>query len=238
MAESCKGGRFGSTQSTVLALKAIVANDKALARPKAPGSVQLLVDDKPVGEPVAFDTGTQGAIQLPDIQHLLTPGEHTIAVHMKGGSSMPYAVAVNLHTAKPNSSKECQVRLEVALADQTVNEGAVTEAKVVCTNRADDTIPTPVAIIGLPGGLEVRHDQLKELVKSGRIAAYEVIGREVVLYWRAMSPKQTVELPISLTAAIPGTYTGPASRAYLYYTDEHKHWTDPLKVAIRPRAAD
>jgi len=31
-----------------------------------------------------------------------------------------------------------------------------------------------VAIVGLPGGLEPRHDQLKELVKAGRIAAYEV----------------------------------------------------------------
>ena len=32
-------------------------------------------------------------------------------------------------------------------------------------------LPTPVAIIGIPGGLEVRHDQLKELVKAGTIAA-------------------------------------------------------------------
>ena len=34
LAESCKAGRFGSTQSTVLALRAIVAYDKARARPE------------------------------------------------------------------------------------------------------------------------------------------------------------------------------------------------------------
>jgi hypothetical protein len=57
----------------------------------------------------------------------------------------------------------------------------------------------------------------------------------VVLYWRALKPEERVELSISLIAAVPGTYTGPASRAYLYYTDEHKHWAEGLKAEIRPK---
>jgi uncharacterized protein YfaS (alpha-2-macroglobulin family) len=92
-----------------------------------------------------------------------------------------------------------------------------------------------VAIVGLPGGLEVRHDQLKELVQAGRIAAYEVRGREVVLYWRDLAAGQEVELPISLVAALPGTYQAPASRAYLYYGDEDKHWVAGGTVEITPR---
>jgi hypothetical protein len=82
--------------------------------------------------------------------------------------------------------------------------------------------------------LEVRHDQLKELVKSGKIAAYEVLGRQVVLYWRSLKAQEKVQLPLSLVAAIPGTYTGPASRAYLYYTDEFKTWAAPLRITITP----
>jgi len=62
-----------------------------------------------------------------------------------------------------------------------------------------------------------------------------VLGREVVLYWRALKAEERVDLPISLIAAIPGTYTGPASRAYLYYTDEHKHWIDGLEARITPK---
>ena len=92
-----------------------------------------------------------------------------------------------------------------------------------------------MAIIGLPGGLEPRHDQLKELVKKGTIDAYEVIGREVVLYWRGLAAEAKVDVPLSLIAAVPGTYTGPASRAYLYYTDEHKQWVDRVKVTVKPK---
>ena len=82
----------------------------------------------------------------------------------------------------------------------------------------------------------MRHDQLKELVKSGKIATYEVLGRDLVLYWRSLAGSESVELPIRVLAAIPGSYTGPASRTYLYYTDEDKCWTEGLRVEIAPRA--
>ncbi len=238
LAEVCKAGRFGSTQSTVLALKAIVEYDKSRAKPKAPGSLQLIVDGRPMGEPVAFGEDTQGAIELPDMTELLGPGKHTLQLKMAGGSDMPYSMAIDYNTLKPVSAEACKVHLDVALSDRRIGEGAVTEARVAVVNRTGEPIPTPVAIIGVPGGLEVRHDQLKELVKAEKIAAYEVIGREVVLYWRSLDAEQRVELPISMVAAIPGTYTGPASRTYLYYTDEHKHWIDGLKIEIAPRLAE
>jgi hypothetical protein len=235
LAEQCKAGRFGSTQSTILALKAIVAYDQSRALPKAPGELALIVDGRAVGSPVKFDEKTQGSISLPELP-VLSAGKHAVEIRMAGGSQMPYSVAARFSRLKPDSSEECRLHLEVSLASQKMNEGSVTEARVVVVNRSNETVPTPTAIIGLPGGLEVRHDQLKELVKAGKIAAYEVLGREVVLYWRALAPEARVTLPLSLVAAIPGTYTGPASRAYLYYTNEHKHWTDGLRVEIEPLA--
>ena len=235
LATVCKGGRFGSTQSTILALRAIVAYDLARAQPKAAGSLQLIVDGKPVGEPVVFTEDTQGAIELDSIGERLTPGKHQIQVVMEGGSSMPYSITADYNTLKPNSSQQCKLHLEVALADQRMGEGMATEADVTVINRSDERVPTPTAIIGIPAGLEVRHDQLKELVASGKIAAYEVRGREVVLYWLAMEAEQRVDLSVSLIAAIPGTYTAPASRAYLYYTDEHKVWSDGLTATISPK---
>lgn len=235
LAESCKAGRFGSTQSTVLALRAIVAYDQSRAKPKSPGSLQLTVDGSPVGIPTPFTADTQGGIELPDATAALTPGKHQVQIQMTGGSQMPYSATLKYHRLKPDSSDVCKVHLEVALRDKTVDEGGVTEAAVAVVNRTGETIPMPVAIIGVPGGLEVRHDQLKELVKAGKIAAYEVLGRDVVLYWRALKPEERVELPISLVAAVPGTYTSPASRAYLYYTDEHKHWVEGMKVEIRAK---
>ena len=232
LADSCKGGRYGSTQSTVLALRAIVAYDKARAHPTAPGKVLLIVDDEPVGTAIDFDEHSQGAIKLPDFSGRLIPGKHTIAVKMIDGSALPFALAVNYNSIVPASSDACKLHMTTKLRDARTTEGAITQADVTVTNTTDQTVPTPIAIVGLPGGLEVRYDQLKELVKADRIAAYEVRGREVVLYWRDMQPRESVQIPLSVIAAIPGIYTGPASRAYLYYADENKQWSDGMKISI------
>jgi hypothetical protein len=66
-------------------------------------------------------------------------------------------------------------------------------------------------------------------------AACEVRGREVILYWRSLDADQVVRVPLSLTAAVPGTYAGPASRAYLYYGDEDKQWQPGMTVDIAAR---
>ena len=233
--ESNKNGRFGSTQSTILALRSIIAYDAAQARPKTSGRIVFTVDGKTIGTPMAFTPNTQGAIVMPDIAGELGPGKHAIVLKMEEGSSMPFSMTVKYYSILPDSAEQAQVGIQVVLKDRQIQEGGVTEAIVSIANRSDQPIPTPVAIIGIPGGLEVRHDQLKELVKSGRIDAYEVIGREVVLYWRFLKANDKFDLPLSLVAAVPGSYSGPASRAYLYYTDEFKNWAPGLNVNIVPR---
>ena len=40
---------------------------------------------------------------------------------------------------------------------------------------------------------------------------------------------------MDLHGSIAGSYTGKASSAYLYYTDEFKSWCPGLQVVIRPQ---
>jgi uncharacterized protein YfaS (alpha-2-macroglobulin family) len=235
LAEACQGGRYGSTQSTVLALRAIVDYDAARNRPRAAGSVTLLVDGKPIGAPIAFDEKTDSALQFADAGSALVAGPHVIELVMQDGSEMPFAVEVKFNRQSPESSPDCPLALGVELTSDRFVEGEIGEATVVLTSHSSEPLPMAVAIVGLPGGLEPRHEQLKELVRSKTVAAYEVIGREIVLYFRSLEPNAEKRIPLSLVAAVPGTYTGPASRAYLYYGDENKAWTPGFKVEIAAR---
>jgi len=91
-----------------------------------------------------------------------------------------------------------------------------------------------MGIIGIPGGCEPRHEQLQELVQSKQIANYEIRGREIAIYLRGMNEKETLKFKIDIVARIPGIYTGPASRSYLYYTNEDKYWVKGLTCSIKP----
>jgi len=102
-------------------------------------------------------------------------------------------------------------------------------------NKENEGQGMTVAILGLPGGLTVTYEKLQNLVKAHVIDFFEIKGREVIFYWRGLSPKQKIFLEIEVIATIPGKYTGPASYAYLYYNDENKFWNDPITVDITPK---
>lgn len=229
--EQCKNGRFGSTQSTVLVLKAINAYDAARAKPTNDGSIQLFIDNQKFGKPISFTKDTKGAISLPDFSAALDSGEHLISAKMSAGSLMPYSIEVKYNTNIPEDSEKCNLELTTKLNNLKIREGESTEGVVTIKVKGNDA-PTPIAIIGIPAGLEPRHEQLQELVGEGKIAAYEVIGRTVVLYWRGLRKNTELVIPLSLNARVPGKYTAPASRAYLYYTPEYKDWQSGLEVEI------
>jgi hypothetical protein len=196
--------------------------------------VTLFLDGQPLHQ-VTFPADQEGPIVLPDLAETLAPGRHVVRLAMEGGADMPYAFRVRYHAITPPSSPQALVQVRTQVAKAEVAEGETVEVRVGVRNASDEGQPMAVAIVGLPGGLEARAAQLEDLVKSGTVDAFETRGREVVLYWRSLAPGAQHALTIDCVAAVPGTWTGPASRAYLYYTDEHKDWTGGLGVTIRAR---
>ncbi len=234
--ERCQGGRFGSTQATVLALRAIVLYDALRARPALPGTAELWVDGQPAGE-VAFEAGAEGPIALPSFAAALTPGEHAIELRLVGGASLPGSLVVRYRADTPASSPAAKVRLETALVAEGLTEGEVGELRVRLRNVTPEGLPMTIAIVGVPGGCRVLTDRLEELERGGAFDFVETRGREVILYWRGLAPEASREVILPFVAEIGGTSTAPASRTYLYYADDHEHWVagETLEVAIRGR---
>ena len=84
--------------------------------------------------------------------------------------------------------------------------------------------------------LKVPEKQLTDLREKGVISYFETRDRELILYWRHLTPEQKITLTVDLVCDVPGAYRGPASRGYLYYDADHKHWVDPLAIKIAPKA--
>ena len=164
-------------------------------------------------------------------------GNVTIELVALGTQNMRYTIDVATHVTKPDSDEKCPVRLTTELSGELDSAGAVADGSLLkvstrLTNVTQQGQPMTVAIIGLPGGVEPRAEQLDELRDAGQFDYYELRPREVILYWRTIEPAAVKEVDFDVTATVPGRYTGPASRAYLYYTAEQKQWVEPLKVTI------
>jgi hypothetical protein len=238
-------GAFGSTQSTILALKALLAFAKSKKSVVEPGELKLTVNGKIVGTQ-AFDGSFKDTltIEVPDAESLLKGGANNVEIGISGKSVLPYCFSWTYQALTPKSAAGTPIRLQAKLDREGAQDGEVVHMQVTVENTADKGQGMVTAIIGIPAGLNLPEnlEQLKTYARlrnngteAGKIAFFEVKGRELVLYWRQMGPKEKIELPIDLICRVPGEYRGPASRAYVYYNADTKHWINPVMMAVKPK---
>jgi uncharacterized protein YfaS (alpha-2-macroglobulin family) len=224
-------GQWGATQATVLSLKAFLAYIEATKKTQGPGSVIVQVNGK-VLKSVNYEAGHKDPIVVDGLGTLLKSGSNDIKLLVDGKDALPYTVVVRSRSLQPATSKEAVVDLKVVADKTSVKMGEPVRVTATITNKTTTGQPMTIARIGLPGGLVSQDWQLKKLREDGKIAFFETRAREVIVYFRALAPSASLEVPLDLIATVPGSYTAPASTAYLYYTDEHKVWVEPLKVDI------
>jgi len=232
--QSVRGGRgtFGATQATIVALRALTAYAAANRTMREDGVLQVFEGDRLlVRQP--FSASDTQAMKF-ELWNQLEPGEHTLRIDVTGGGKSPLAWSgeVRYHAEKPADDPLTKTSLTTALRASDVEEGRTVALDVVLENVTDEELPTPMAIVGLPAGLEISSEVLEDMKQAQRFSYWELKGRELVLYWRKLDASERVELTFDLTARVPGTTRGPASRTYLYYTPEQKQWAQPLEIEV------
>jgi hypothetical protein len=233
-------GGFGSTQSTIMALKALIVYAKQNAHPPEAGEIKFLVGGKPVGTRQFTENDVEViALEVEKPEELFPGGAKTeVEIVTTARHPYPFALSYTGTTLTPVSAERCAVRVETKLGRDKANEGETVPLTVTLDNREKQGQGMAVAIVGLPAGMKVPTDmkQLIDLREQGTISFFEIRGRELVIYWRELAPDQKITLTVDLVCDVPGEYRGPASRGYLYYNADHKHWVEPLSIKIIPMA--
>jgi len=139
----CKDGAFGSTQSTILALKAIVRYD-ILHSMKKPGTLAVSINGTEVTKLVVnyAEKDSNGAIEFELSKYFNKPGNYKITLKSDDGLELPYSVAVNYNTIKPDNDDSCEVELSTKLSSNEFTEGDGGEIDVVMKNLNKKTRTT------------------------------------------------------------------------------------------------
>jgi hypothetical protein len=227
-------GTFGATQATITALRALTAYAQRHRTQRQDGTLRVWRGDELLVERAFAATDTEAiACELWD---RLSPGPQTLRLELEGGGeALPWALDVAYHSEQPADDPEAKVALTTSLRTPTVREGDPIAIDVELENRTDGALPMTLAIVGLPAGLELPTRVLEDLQRADTFAFWELRGRELALYWRDLAPGARRRFTLDAIARIPGRSTGPASRAYLYYTPQQRRWAAPLQVEVAPR---
>lgn len=225
-------GAFGSTNSTVLALRALIRHAEFAKQTETSGVIEVLADGHTIIEQ-SYDAGRTEPIVIRGLEQGLDAGPHRFEVRFNGVKQpLPYVLAANWYSSLPQSQEMCAVDLETSLAQAFAQQGETVRLTAELRNKTTGGLPMTMAILGIPAGLSAQPWQLKEMKEKGILDFYEVLDNELVCYFRQMKPSEEKVLNFDLKADLPGSYAAPASRAYLYYTDEFKTWNQPLEVSV------
>ncbi|MCG8319954.1 MAG: MG2 domain-containing protein [Cytophagales bacterium] len=226
-------GGFGSTQATATALKALTAYAQLLGTTPDDGEIQILVDHQII-ERLPYEKETKEKLVLDTFARNFESNKvHSLRILYNGtGKPLSYSVDLQWYTKKPLSNAQCQVSLATSLDKPAVKVNETVRLTASLKNKSSEGLPMTMAVIGIPAGLSVQPWQLKELQEKQVFDFYELEGGKLILYYREMAPKAIQTVKLDLKAEIPGTYTGAASSAYLYYTDEYKHWVEGNSISI------
>lgn len=211
---------YGSTQSTVLALKAMVAFH-LLAGERQQHGTRFFLNNQAI-QPLASLPVESGMNQL-----RITNSDGT-------RQTIPFSLEVSYQTLQPPSSDSARVKIMTRLHKNRTTVGSTVRFNVEVSNITQETLPMSIAKIGIPAGLSLQHEQLRELMESGKVAYYEIFDNYLVLYWRGLEAGITKTIDLDLKAEVAGRYQAKASNTYLYYTPEHKHWEAGTSVVIDP----
>ena len=223
---------FGSTQSTVLAMKALIEHAQFSTKLNTDGVVKLMIDGNEVAQQ-AFTSEQKTPIVFDKISTHFTEGNHDVKILFADTeTALPFDLSVNYFTNLPRNDADCKVNLKTTLQTPSGKVGENIRLTIQLQNTTSEVLPNTIAKIGIPSGLNLQPWQLKELQEKLAFDYYEIMNGYLVLHYRGMAANEMREVNLDLKADLAGTYEAPASVAYLYYTNELRNWSKPESVEI------
>jgi hypothetical protein len=228
-------GDWGSTQATILAIKALLEDGGAAKKPEKPVHVKLRVNGKEVlgafreinGE--TFDLMQQ--VEIP-----VEEGENTVELEADGELSASYQVAGRFYlpwhlAPRPEAPP---LSIEVAYDKEEIDLDGVLHATAVLTYRGRETFMV-IADLGIPPGFEPDASAFERLKEKGAVDKYALTGRQITLYFGKVTQGQSIRVEYDLRPRFPVIAQSPASGAYEYYTPDNNGVSGPRKVVVRER---
>ncbi|MFK8009068.1 MAG: carboxypeptidase-like regulatory domain-containing protein [Saprospiraceae bacterium] len=223
---------FGSTQSTVLAMKALIEHAQFSTKLNTDGVVKLTIDGNEVARQV-FTSEQKTPIVFDKISTYFTEGNHDVKVLFGDTeTALPFDLSVKYFTNLPTNDATCKVNLKTTLQNSSGKVGENIRLTIQLQNTTNEVLPNTIAKIGIPSGLNLQPWQLKVLQEKLAFDYYEIMNGYLVLHYRGMAANEIKEVNLDLKADLAGTYEAPASVAYLYYTNELRNWSKPESVEI------
>jgi uncharacterized protein YfaS (alpha-2-macroglobulin family) len=213
-------GTWWSTQSTVMALKALIFALENGAQPFS-GTVRIYVDNA-LQKTLAIEKKDSDLTFSWSTTENLSPSMK-VRLEFDGQGSPLYQIVTSAYVPWAFAPKgEEPVRISVNYDRTRLTADDTLSAKVKVENTTKDGLKMLIVDLGVPPGFSPSTEDLEVLKAKGSIQRYQLTGWQIILYLDGIAAHQTLTFTYRLEAKYPVKVQGAEARVYEYYNPQNE----------------
>jgi hypothetical protein len=225
-------GTWGSTQGTILALRALLASLKGSAE-DIDATVTVRINGTEA-ESFRVTPENSDVMRLVDLKEFTQKGENEVELRFEGQGSSLYEIVTKYYLpwARGVPPSEELLSIEVDYDKTELQTDDLVTCGVKIRNNRPGIAHMVIVDLGIPPGFDVQTPDLNELV-GREIERYSLTGRQVIIYLDQVEGGHPVEFSYRLKAKFPIRAKTPTSRVYEYYNPEIGSLEQPIEMVVK-----
>jgi len=232
-------GTWGSTQATIMALRALLTSmEKGAADVRGP--VTVLVNGKPVGKLVLTPENNDLLHQFV-FKSLDSQNAATVEIQFEGKGGLAYQVVGSYFLPWDQKPAGEPLSIDVVYDRTRLVKDDIATATATVRNNMNKAANMVMVDLGIPPGFDLLSEDLQAYeeksagLRSARLSKFSLTATQAILYFDSFAPSETVALKFRLRAKYPIHARTFKSRVYEYYDPEISSVARPVQLEVRER---
>jgi type II secretory pathway pseudopilin PulG len=223
----------GSTQATILCMRALLAASSASLGQDFESTVTVLLNGQNI-ETFRINKDNSDVMKQIDLSKFLKAGANQIQLRQSPSGELPillsgvYWLPAPKPASVPAHADPLEINLQYDRTTLAVNDQL--NCAVTVKNNTGQVINMAIVDLGIPPGFDVDTAAFETMQESGQIEKHEVTGTQVILYLRQLSNETPFQFNCAFRAKYPLRVQTPTSAAYEYYQPQNRAESKPVTL--------
>jgi hypothetical protein len=232
-------GTWGTTQATIMALRALLTSTEKGAS-DVRGTVAVLLNGRSV-EKLALTPENNDLLHQFVFKDIDAHGASTVALQFEGKGSLAYQIVGSYYLPWDEKPAVTPLSIDVAYDRTSLAQDDIATASVIVKNNSGKIANMVMVDLGIPPGFDLLSEDLQDYQagstgrKSGHLSKFSLTTTQALLYFDSLAPRDKVTFKYRLRAKHPIRARTFKSRVYEYYDPEVNSISRPVQMEVRNR---
>ena len=229
-------GTWGTTQATIMALRALLLATQ-LSASDVHGTLQVALDGREV-KTLNLTANNNDLLHQFVFKGIDAHRPTSVRLHFEGTGSLAYQVVGRSFIPWDEKPATEPLSINIAYDRTRLSQNDIATETVTISNNLSKTANMIMVDLGIPPGFDLLSEDLQSFQEKadganpGRLEKFSLTATQAILYFNGLAPHQAVTLNIRLRAKYPIRAHTLQSRLYEYYDPDVSSIARPVKLEV------